>query len=134
MKSSTLYDPGTTLLGVNTKEMTSVSWTDIYILMFIVALFTVTKCQWINWSRRYCVHRYKCHIYDIYISCHIYIWCMLLFSHVQFCVTPWTAAYQAPLSFTINLSQHQGLFQSVRSLHQVARLLEHQFQLQHPFF
>lgn len=48
MKSSTLYDPGTTLLGVNTKEMKSVSWTDICILMFIVALFTVTKCQSMN--------------------------------------------------------------------------------------
>ena len=32
---------------------------------------------------------------------------------------------------TINLSQHQGLFQWVRSSHQVAKVLE--FQLQHPF-
>ena len=68
--------------------------------------------------------------------------------------TPWTAAHQAPLSFTIsqslhkfmstesvyelckhshplppsspaiNLSQHQGLFQWVSSLHQVDKVLE----------
>ena len=74
--------------------------------------------------------------------------------------TPWTAAPQASLSITnsgsllklvhwvsdtiqpshplsfpspaFNLSQHQGLFQWVSSLHQVARVLE--FQLQHPSF
>ena len=74
---------------------------------------------------------------------------------------PWTAACQAPLSFTISqsllrfmtiesimlsnhlilcrplspfafsLSQHQGLFQRVSSLHQVAKVLE--LQLQHPY-
>ena len=41
-----------------------------------------------------------------------------------------------PLPFpsppTFNLSQHQGLFQSVSSLHQVAKVLV--FQLQHPSF
>ena len=73
-------------------------------------------------------------------------------------VTPWTVALQAFLSFTIcqsllkltsiesvmplnhltlccplpppafDLSQHQGLFQSVGSLHQVAKVLEFQHQ------
>ena len=33
---------------------------------------------------------------------------------------------------TFNLSQHQGLFQGVSSLHQVAKVLE--FQLQHQSF
>ena len=77
-------------------------------------------------------------------------------------VTPWTAAHQASLPFTIsrsvlklmshwvddaiqpshpllfpsppalNLFQHQGLFQRVSSLHQVAKILELQFQHQ-PF-
>ena len=75
--------------------------------------------------------------------------------------TPWTAAHQAPLSITnsrsllkfmsiesvtpsnhvilsspsppaFNLSQHQGLFQWVSSLHQVAKGLE--LQLQHQSF
>ena len=76
--------------------------------------------------------------------------------------TPWTAACQAPLSFTIfqslvklmsiesvklcnhlipllwpspfpcSLSQHQGLFQWVSSFHQVVKVLE--LQLQHQFF
>ena len=32
---------------------------------------------------------------------------------------------------TFNLSQHQGLFQLVSSLHQVAKVLEFQLQLQH---
>ena len=83
-------------------------------------------------------------------------------SHVQLFATPWTAAHQAPLSFTIspslhklnvhwvgdaiqpslplsspslpafNLSQHQGLFQWISSSHQVAKVLE--LQLQHQSF
>ena len=75
------------------------------------------------------------------------------FSHVHLFETPWTAAHQASLSFTISwcllkfmsielvmlptilssvfplssffsLSQHQGLFQCVSSSHQVAKVLE----------
>ena len=82
-------------------------------------------------------------------------------SHVWLFATPWTAARQASLSFTIsqslfklmsvelvmlstssssatsfsfafNLSQHQGLFQWVSSFHQVAKVLE--LQLQHQSF
>ena len=80
-----------------------------------------------------------------------------LLSHVWLFVTRWTAAHQASLSFTnswsllklmsiesvmpsnhlilsapppaFNPSQHLGLFQSVSSSHQVAKVL--QFQLQH---
>ena len=75
-----------------------------------------------------------------------------LFSRVWLFVTPWTAAHQTSLSFTIswillkymstelvipsnhlilwppspafNLSQYQGLFQWVGSSHQVAKVLE----------
>ena len=76
-----------------------------------------------------------------------------LFSHVQFFATPWTAARQASLSFTIcrrwvgdviqpshpllspsptalSLSQHQHLFQWVSSSYLVAKLLELQLQRQ----
>ena len=82
-------------------------------------------------------------------------------SHVQLFATPWTAAHQAfpvhhqLLEFTqthvhwvgdaiqpshpllspspaFSLSEHQGLFQLVSFLHQVARVLE--FQLQHQSF
>ena len=83
-----------------------------------------------------------------------------LLSCIQLFVTPWTAAWQASLSFTIsrsllklmsievmmpsnhlvrplsspspalNLSKHQDLFQWVSSLHQVAKSLE----FQHQFF
>ena len=78
-------------------------------------------------------------------------------SRVQLFVTPWTAACQAPLSITnyrsllklisivgdaiqpshpwsspspltFNLSQHQGLFKWASSSHQVAKVLEFQFQ------
>ena len=78
-------------------------------------------------------------------------------SRVQLFVTPWTAARQAPLSITnyrsllklisivgdaiqpshpqsspsplaFNLSQHLGLFKWVSSSHQVAKVLEFQFQ------
>ena len=79
------------------------------------------------------------------------------FSRVQMFETPWTAACQASLSMTnsqslhkfmsialvipsnhlsspspptFNLSQHQGLFKWVSSLHQVAKILEFQFQHQ----
>ena len=85
-----------------------------------------------------------------------------LLSHVWLFSTPWTVAHQASLSFTISWSllklmsiqfgdaiqpyhpllspsspafdlfQHQGLFQWVSSLHQVAKVLE--FQLQHQSF
>ena len=88
-------------------------------------------------------------------------WILSLLSQYIF-ATPWTAAQLASLSFTIsqsllkfmsiesvmlpnkphplpppspfafNLSQHQGLFQWVSSLHQVAKVLE--FQLQHQSF
>ena len=83
-------------------------------------------------------------------------------ANVYDCATPWTAACQASLSITnsqsstqthvhlvgdaihpshplsslslpaLNLSQHQGLFQWVSTLHQVAKVLE--FQLQHQSF
>ena len=83
-------------------------------------------------------------------------------SHVWLFAIPWTAVRQASLSFTIswsslklmsielvdaiqpshplsspsppafNLSQHQGVFQGVGSLHQVAKVLEPQLQHQ-PF-
>ena len=94
------------------------------------------------------------------LSMFIFVVVQLL-SHVRLFATPWTAAHQASLSFIIsqsllklrsiesvmpskhlilwfpslpafNLSQHQGLFQSVSSWHQVAKVLE--FQLQHQSF
>ena len=85
-----------------------------------------------------------------------------LLSHVQLVATPLTAAHQASLSFTISwsllkltsvdlvmpsnylilccpllllpstFSQHQGLFQCIDSLHQVAKILE--VELQHQLF
>ena len=82
-----------------------------------------------------------------------------LLSHIQLFVTLWTTARQVPLSSTIsygllyfmfiefgmlsnhcifyhplfllrNLSQHQGLFQWINSLHHVAKILELQHQQQ----
>ena len=79
-------------------------------------------------------------------------------SHVQLFVTPWTATFQASLSITnselaqtdvhrvsdgiqpshplsspsppaFNLSQHQGLFQGISSLHKVAKVLELNFSI-----
>ena len=85
-------------------------------------------------------------------------------SCVQLFATPWTAAHQASLSITnswslvklmsiesvmpsnlshplsshsppsFNLSQNQGVLQWVSSLHQVAKVLELQLQLQHQSF
>ena len=99
----------------------------------------------------------------VFSVCPLCLFSVLLFSHSVMAnsVTPWTAAHQASLPFTIslsllklmpiesvmlsnhhilccpllfafNLSQHQGLFQWVGSSHQVARVLE--LQLQHQSF
>ena len=95
-------------------------------------------------------------------SLHIWlISSVQLLSHVRLFATPWTASRQACLSITnsqsllklmsiesmmpsnhlilfslfsptFNLSQHQGHFKWVSSLHQVAKVLE--FQLQHQSF
>ena len=88
-------------------------------------------------------------------------WSVQSLSHVRLFGTPWTTAHRHPcpsppprvhpnpcplsrwchppshpLSFpsppALNLSQHQGLFQWVSSLHQVTKVLE--FQLQHQSF
>ena len=45
---------------------------------------------------------------------------------------PTISSSVVPVSTTLNLSQHQGLFKSVSSLHQVAKVLE--LQLQHQSF
>ena len=93
---------------------------------------------------------------------HALVIIVQLLSCIRLFVTPWTAARQAPLSFTIswnllrlmstesvmpsiqpsppllspspafNPSQHQSLFQWVDSLHQVAKVFE--LQLQHQSF
>ena len=93
----------------------------------------------------------------LYINCCIQFSSVQSLSRVRLFATPWIAARQASLSFTIsnscplsrwcirpshplsspsppalNLSQHLGLFQRVSSLHQVAKGLE--FQLQHQSF
>ena len=56
--------------------------------------------------------------------------------HSNSCPLSWwcqpTVSSLLSLSPTFNLSQHQGLFQWVSSLHQVAKILE--FQLQHQSF
>ena len=49
-----------------------------------------------------------------------------LLSRVWLLATPWIAAW----THALNLSQHQGLFKWVSSLHQVTKVLE--FQLQYP--
>ena len=87
-------------------------------------------------------------------SPHPFVVVFQSFSHVRLFATPWTTALQASLSFTIsqscsnscplswwchpttssssgfNLSQHQGLFQWVGPLNQLASVLELQFEHQ----
>ena len=96
---------------------------------------------------------------DIYRIWKSFIVVVPSLSHVQLFVTPWTAACQAALSFTVSWSllklmsieswshptisssvtpfsscpqsfQHRGLLQCVGSLHQVVKVLELQFQHQ----
>ena len=96
------------------------------------------------------------------MNTHVQFSSVQLLSRVLLFATPWTAACQASLSITnswslpkllsiesvmpsnhlhpllspsppaFNLSKHQGLFQWVSSMHQVAKVLE--FQLQHQSF
>ena len=95
---------------------------------------------------------------DLYLAPRTHSLVVQLLSHAQLFATPWTTAHQSSLSFTVsrimlklmslesviisnhlilssssppalNLSQNQGLFQGVDSLHQVAKVLE--LQLQH---
>ena len=54
--------------------------------------FIVTQFKW----GLYVIHNIWCFFYYVYL--------LLLFSHVQLFATPWTAAHQASLSFTIYLS------------------------------
>ena len=54
-------------------------------------------------------------------SCPLSLWCH-----------PTSSSSALPLSSPFNLSQHQGLFKWVNSLHQVAKVLE--FKLQHRSF
>ena len=54
-------------------------------------------------------------------SCSLSLWCH---PTISFSVTPFSSCF--------NLSQHQGFFKWVSSLHQVAKVLE--FQLQHQSF
>ena len=92
----------------------------------------------------------------------VYVSSVQLLSHVRLFATPWITARQASLSITNsrsllklkfiesmmpsshlilsspsppapNPSQHQGLFQWVNALHEVAKLM-HEFQLQHQSF
>ena len=60
-----------------------------------------------------------------YIHLHVYTVVVQLLSHVLFFETPWTAAYQAPLSFTI--SQSLLRFMAVESV-----MLYSHFILCHP--
>ena len=99
-----------------------------------------------------------CLVSSIGLKVHLIV--VQFLSHVWLFATPWTAAHQASLSFTIslsllrhmsielvmpsnhplsapspptfNLSQHQDLFQWISSLHQVVKVLV--LQLQHQSF
>ena len=95
----------------------------------------------------------------VYLTVANWISSIQLFSHVWLFATPWIAACQASLSITnsqsllkhrvgdaiqpshplsspsspsFNLSQHQGLFKWVSSLHQLAKVLELQLQCLSP--
>ena len=95
---------------------------------------------------------------NLSIYCYIQFSSVQSLTHVQLFATPWTAGCQASLHITnswsllklmsiesvmpsshpqsspalppLNLSQHQGLFKWVSSLHQMARVLEFQLQWQ----
>ena len=153
------------------------SWNGLNHSMYITMYINHFKCSWDNMNLK---QRYKFVLYKFTDShlCWQYahnaettsceLWLPFLSGDVSFCccwVTqsclisrpPWTAAHQAPLSFTIsrsllqlmsvelvmlsnhlilcrpfafNLSHHQGRFQWVNSSHQVAKILEFQFQHQ----
>ena len=119
------------------------------------AHLTATKHNTASSSRLLCTTMWNCSLSFQFSS-------FQSLSHAWLFVTPWTAVGQASLSITsfpdltqthghqvsdaiqpshplsspsppaFNLSQHQGLFQWISSLNQVAKVLE--FQLQHQSF
>ena len=57
---------------------------------------------------------------------------LLIFMSIESMILSNHHPLSSPSPFAFNLSQHQGLFQRVSSLHQVAKVLE--LQLQHQSF
>ena len=111
-----------------------------------------------KWFSYVCVCTYI-YIYILFFRLFSFIVVVQSLNHVWLSVTPWIAAHQASQSFTIslsllklasiesvmpsnhlilchplllNFSQHQGLFQWIGFLYQVARVLE--LQVQHQSF
>ena len=82
-----------------------------------------------------CIWVYICLLFYIYIYTHIYIHTYTQ-THVHWVSDAIQPSHPHPLSPpsppAFNLSQYQGLFQQIKSLHQVAKVLE--LQLQHQFF
>ena len=127
------------------------------LLCFLITCFEIFKNWQINHLEvNHLILKYLGNFVCLSVYCYCSVHCVRLF------VTPWAAVHQASLSFTISwsllklmsfesvmpsnhlilcqppsppafsLSQHQGLFQWVNSLHEVAKVLE--FQLQHQSF
>ena len=127
----------------------------VYYVMFIPSILFFLKLKNSSFSSIYLLMvAVICNSYWFFI-CKSYI----LLSHADSLWPPWTAAYldswslvspgvcsnSCPLSWwyhpfhpllppspSLNLFQHQGLFQWISSLHQVAKVLE--IQLQHQSF
>ena len=132
----------------------TIIWTDTCTLMFIAALFTIAK----TWKQPKCSSTEELKKKMQYVSVQfssVAQLCPTLCNPMN-CSMPGLPVHQqlpeftqthvhqvgdaiqpshplsSPSSPALNLSQHQGLFKWVSSLHQVAKVLE--FQLQHQSF
>ena len=93
------YDPVITFLGIYPKEFKTYVYTKPFLWMFIAALFIIVK----TWKHIRCPSTGKWIKRLIQPDNQIFV-VVLSLSHVWFFVTPWTAAHQASLSFTISRS------------------------------
>ena len=149
------YDPATPLLGIHLEKI--IIWKDMCTPMFSAALFTIAstwkqpKCplteEWIKKMRCGACTQWNIQFSSVAQSCQTRCNPMdcstlgsLSINNSQSLlklmsiesVTPSNHLILSSPSPAFSLSQHQGLFQWVRSSHQVAQLLE--LQLQHQSF
>ena len=75
-------------------------------LLYLMFSKNMGRKQMLYWSRNFhnCESLTWCHSFSVLLLCSWIISHVVSVSHVQLFVTPWTAAHQASLSFTISWS------------------------------
>ena len=99
-------------------------WNLWNLMLFLLLLFSYWDMSDSLWPSELQHARLPCPLLSPWVCPNLFIDSMMTSSHL--------ILYRPPSPPTLNLSQHQGLFQWVSSWQQVAKVLE--FQLQHQSF